>query len=71
MKSLAEQLGRLWCKMTHPAPMWPVHGHYLCPACLRSYPVPWEQKAVASPQPRRRAQPAHTLPAESFNRVTI
>ena len=29
----------------HPAPMWPVKGHYHCPVCLRSYPVPWEQEA--------------------------
>jgi len=27
----------------HPAPMWPVNGHYQCPVCLRSYPVPWEE----------------------------
>lgn len=42
MKSLGSRLGRLWCQVMHPAPMWPVKGYYQCPACFRSYPVPWE-----------------------------
>ena len=32
----------------HPAPMWPVKGHYTCPKCLRSYRVPWEQEYSAA-----------------------
>jgi hypothetical protein len=32
----------VWCRLMHPAPMWPVHGHYRCPACWREYAVPWE-----------------------------
>jgi len=22
--------------------MWPIHGKYICPQCLREYPVAWE-----------------------------
>ncbi len=42
MKSVRSRVATVWCKLMHPAPMWPVNGHYQCPACLRSYPVPWE-----------------------------
>lgn len=37
-----------WCKTFHGRPSWPTHGHYYCPSCLRTYPVPWhEGDAVA------------------------
>ena len=35
-----------WCRLMHPAPMWPVHGHYRCPACWRDYAVPWEVEPI-------------------------
>lgn len=35
------QLGVFWCRLMHPAPMWPRHGHYQCPKCQRVYQVPW------------------------------
>jgi hypothetical protein len=28
--------------MMHSRAMWPVHGKYICPDCLREYPVIWE-----------------------------
>jgi hypothetical protein len=34
-------LQQLWCAWTHPTPMWPIHGYYVCPQCMRKYPVPW------------------------------
>jgi hypothetical protein len=37
-----ETPARLWCRAMHPDPMWPIHGCYRCPSCLRTYPVPWE-----------------------------
>jgi hypothetical protein len=37
VRSLAEG----WCHFMHPDPMWPVNGRYRCPACNRTYPVPW------------------------------
>ncbi len=36
----------LWCRLMHPVPMWPVHGHYRCPACFRQYTVPWEVRPL-------------------------
>ena len=63
----------LWCRLMHPAPMWPAHGHYRCAACWREYAVPWEVGAVMvdrinhvsrSERPRinsdRIARPAHS-----------
>lgn len=37
-----------WCKLMHPTPMWPVHGHYRCRACFREYPVRWEASLFAA-----------------------
>ena len=37
-----EAPGRIWCKLMHGDPMWPIHGYYLCRECLRQYPVQWE-----------------------------
>ncbi len=41
-KASRRYIAELWCKMLHPSPMWPSHGHYQCRACGRQYPVPWE-----------------------------
>jgi hypothetical protein len=38
-----ECLERSWCRAMHPDPRWPIHGHYICPACGRVYPVPWQE----------------------------
>jgi len=38
---IAEQ----WCKKMHSQAMWPIHGKYTCPQCLREYPVNWEGPA--------------------------
>ncbi len=54
MKQLWSRLETLWCRQMHPAPMWPAHGYYQCPDCLRRYPVPW--KAVEEPE----SQPARS-----------
>ncbi len=47
MRVLGSRFSNLWCRLMHPAPMWPVNGHYRCSVCLRSYPVPWEQRPVS------------------------
>jgi hypothetical protein len=49
MKRIWSSLNELWCKSMHPAPMWPVHGYYRCPACHRHYPVLWEAREPARP----------------------
>jgi hypothetical protein len=47
MKALWSWASVGWCRLMHPAPMWPVKGYYQCPACLRSYPVLWETRTPA------------------------
>ncbi|MFN7998559.1 MAG: hypothetical protein U0Q18_33360 [Bryobacteraceae bacterium] len=42
MKNLTAEITRLWCRMTHAGPMWPISGEYRCATCLRKYPVSWE-----------------------------
>jgi hypothetical protein len=47
-------ISELWCKKMHESPMWPIHGKYICPQCLREYPVAWE----GSPRVAEYADPA-------------
>ncbi len=54
MNSFLERLERAWCKAFHPAPMWPIHGRYRCPSCLREYPVAW---STIKPVPVRQHRP--------------
>jgi hypothetical protein len=51
MESRVARLGKHWCRVMHPSPRWPIHGHYQCPLCLRTYPVPWEQPEVKISSP--------------------
>ncbi len=51
MRVLGSRFVNLWCRLLHPAPMWPVNGRYRCPVCLRSYPVPWEKQPVVARAP--------------------
>jgi len=37
-----DRMSEWWCKKIHSGAMWPVHGKYVCPTCLREYPVLWE-----------------------------
>lgn len=60
VSKINDQAGRLWCKWTHPAPMWPVNGYYRCPECLRTYQVPWAQAEPARTQVTVQLQPART-----------
>lgn len=41
---MRELIGLWLCRWTHPKPLWPIHGYYICRVCLRRYPVPWEIK---------------------------
>ena len=43
MRTLWNRLSIAWCRTFHPAPRWPAHGCYHCPACFRAYPVPWHE----------------------------
>jgi hypothetical protein len=37
-----DRISELWCRSMHDKAMWPMHGKYTCPDCLREYPVVWE-----------------------------
>lgn len=41
-----ERISIFWCKSMHSKAMWPIHGKYICPDCLREYPVAWTAAAV-------------------------
>jgi len=52
-------ISELWCKKMHSGAMWPIHGKYICPKCLRAYPVVWEGPA----EPAEYADPSLRPPA--------
>ena len=41
VRQLWRGLTQAWCRLMHPDPMWPCHGYYRRPTCLREYPVSW------------------------------
>jgi hypothetical protein len=41
-----ENLSERWCYLTHPDPMWPIHGQYTCPKCFRTRVVNWAAQEV-------------------------
>jgi hypothetical protein len=43
-----------WCQKMHTRTMWPMHGKYTCPQCMREYAVSWE----GLPNPKEYADPA-------------
>ena len=76
MKNFRDRLERGWCRTFHPDPMWPIHGHYACPACGRVYPVPGHEftcGSVASPteHDRRMASVGRAIRATPISRFHI
>jgi hypothetical protein len=79
MKTFRDRLERGWCRTFHPDPMWPIHGHYACPACGRVYPVPWHEAkeftrgSVASPTEHdpRMAPVGQSEPRKSYLSLQI
>lgn len=41
-------IGQVWCKKMHRGAMWPIHGRYVCPQCLREHPVAWSEDRPAA-----------------------
>jgi hypothetical protein len=39
---MLNRISELWCRAMHKQAMWPMHGKYICPQCLREYPTHWE-----------------------------
>ena len=63
LQRVSSGAGRLWCRSMHPAPMWPIHNHYICPRCQRQWPVPWmdntqERNPAQESQAVRQLRPA-------------
>jgi acetone carboxylase gamma subunit len=42
IRSAWNWLGKTWCSVAHPSPLWPIHGTYRCPTCFRMFEVEWE-----------------------------
>ena len=51
MKTITENIGRIWCRLMHDSPMWPIYGQYRCGACLRRFDVEWAQTPRYIPTP--------------------
>jgi acetone carboxylase gamma subunit len=53
------RISEAWCKSMHSKAMWPIHGKYICPDCLRAYPVVWDEIPAApeAPPPRPAVHP--------------
>jgi len=51
---MLNRISELWCRKMHSRAMWPIHGRYICPDCLREYRVEWEGPA----KPEEYAHPA-------------
>jgi len=53
---MVERFLSAWCRLTHDAAMWPMHGRYTCARCLRQHPVSWEARQPLV-MPARRPRP--------------
>jgi hypothetical protein len=47
---MLNRISGVWCKTMHRQAMWPIHGRYLCPTCLRVYEVKWSDPHVSAQQ---------------------
>jgi hypothetical protein len=71
LRAIYSTAARIWCKLMHPEPMWPINGFYRCRTCHRLYPVPWnspertsaEMPAQAALRPYPRSAPDQLRPA--------
>jgi len=48
---MTERIANFWCRVAHTKAMWPMHGKYICPQCLREHPVFWEEAEVENSAP--------------------
>jgi hypothetical protein len=48
-----DRFAEFWCRNMHSKTMWPIHGKYICPDCLREYPVAWEELREPQQHPER------------------
>ena len=53
--AVVSRVGHSWCASFHPAPMWPINGHYICPKCQRQFRVLWEEREPVKAPARQEA----------------
>ena len=62
--SMWNRIADMWCKKMHTEAMWPIHGKYICPRCLREHALEWE--GPATPAEYGRSIPPHAhVPMDS------
>ncbi|SPE40053.1 hypothetical protein SBA3_360027 [Candidatus Sulfopaludibacter sp. SbA3] len=59
-------ISELWCKKMHTKAMWPIHGRYICPQCLRTHAVAWEDPVIP-----RTAKAARSVAQTEFQHSTV
>ena len=59
---MLEWIAKYWCRAMHQKAMWPIHGRYICPECLREHPVEWEVLPEAVPHSAQHTKREEELP---------
>ena len=58
------RIANLWCKKMHSEAMWPIHGKYICPRCLREHALEWEGPATAAEYGQQLSQQQARVPVD-------
>jgi len=58
---MTERIASFWCRVAHTKAMWPMHGRYICPQCLREHPVFWEETEASAPVAGGKAKGAYRV----------
>ncbi len=66
---MKDWIGQVWCKMMHREAMWPIHGKYVCPRCLREYPVAWNDARPVGSRAQQASQPPEMAPRVALGTV--
>lgn len=61
---MLNRIANFWCRKMHSEAMWPIHGKYVCPRCLREHALEWEGPATPADYGRSSPPPA-TVPMNS------
>src|SRR5580698_7020546 len=65
---MMQRLSLAWCRTVHRGAMWPIHGFYICPRCLRKHAVVWDE----SNEPLRTApEPASQADLSIASTITL
>ena len=61
---MIDWIAKTWCMTMHRRAMWPIHGRYVCPQCLRETRLNWGD-AEPSTQPVAKTAQDSSLTAVS------